>query len=64
MRIIQCTQGNGVQVSVQCCVCLQMVPLQDALADLDGPAFQAYYHANCLAPLQTVEKTPTNERKG
>lgn len=35
-------------VSVPCYVCGRMVRLCDALCDLDGPAFEAYYCPACV----------------
>jgi hypothetical protein len=33
------------KITVQCCICNRMGA---TLADLDGPAFKAYYHSECL----------------
>lgn len=35
-------------VRVQCFACKAMLLLADAIIDLDGPAFEAYYHRGCI----------------
>ncbi len=37
-------------VRVPCYQCSKMLPLSEALIDLAGPPFQAYYHLTCLPP--------------
>lgn len=45
--------NNGTRnVEVPCLACGQMIRLgQPGVADLDGPAYRAYYHASCIAAL-------------
>ena len=43
MRFVQDTSVAAYAVSVQCLKCGRMVRLAAAKADLDGPAFRAYY---------------------
>ena len=47
-------------VSVQCCACLKMVRLSDALFDLNGTPFHAYYHEAC-APVTSLDKSPLDK---
>lgn len=52
MRLVKDHSAGAYVVSVPCFKCAKMLSLSDAVMDLDGPAFQAYYHANCL--IETV----------
>lgn len=38
----------GSVLSLRCRLCGKFVPAEQVLADLDGPAFQAYYCAPCI----------------
>jgi late competence protein required for DNA uptake (superfamily II DNA/RNA helicase) len=33
---------------IQCCRCFRMAPADQIMADLDGPAFKAYYCRSCV----------------
>jgi hypothetical protein len=55
MKIVHGSKGGGADVSVQCCVCQKMVRIEECLMDLDGPAFQAYYHSKCLVEAREEE---------
>lgn len=48
MRIVHGTKDTPNNLDVPCYVCRRMVPLHECLVDLDGPAFLAYYHPQCL----------------
>jgi hypothetical protein len=57
MRLIQDHSFGAAAVSVPCFKCGRMVRMVDTLIDLDGPAFQAYYHKAC-APVGPVAPCP------
>ena len=45
--------------ATQCIACHQMIPAGTTkIADLDGPAFQAYYHTTC-APKKEANNDAT-----
>ena len=48
MNIVRDQSYAAYAVKVQCLRCGKMLSLADASIDLDGPAFEAYYHAACL----------------
>lgn len=48
-------------VSVPCYKCGSMLRLSDAVMDLDGPAFEAYYHATCLDVDTTDVQCPARD---
>lgn len=41
------TDTTLADLQVCCAKCGRMVAYQEAFVDLDGPAFQAYYHWDC-----------------
>jgi hypothetical protein len=43
-RATETTLNN---IKVACFKCGLMLPYREAMVDLDGPAFQAYYHFAC-----------------
>lgn len=57
-RLVVDHSAGARAVSVSCLKGDGMVKLADAVVDLDGPAFQAYYHAAC-APAGDI--TPNRE---
>jgi hypothetical protein len=54
MRLTVDHSAGAHNVQIQCYVCKAMLGLCDALIDLDGPAFEAYYHKACLPPGETL----------
>jgi hypothetical protein len=46
MNVIK-TRPSTPEVLVVCLACSATLKHSDAYADLDGPAFRAYYHADC-----------------
>jgi hypothetical protein len=56
MKLTRDHSDGALAVSVSCLTCGRMVRLADALVDLDGPAFEAYYHDNgrCLTGAPAV----------
>lgn len=46
MRLVKC-QASQPEVIVVCAACGGTLKHSEAWADLDGPAFQAYYHEAC-----------------
>ncbi len=46
MKLIKC-QPSAPDVIVTCYACGAKLKHSDAWADLDGPAFKAYYHESC-----------------
>jgi len=65
MRLVQATDDKGQWVT--CMECGEKLPLAEALADLDGPAFRAYYHVG-HTPEKATRTQPkpahTFERRG
>lgn len=47
MKYVQDHSLAAGNISVPCLACGKMVRLCDAIIDLDGPAFKAYYHEKC-----------------
>lgn len=48
--------------SVPCLRCRQLVRLSEAVIDLDGPPFEAYYHTPCApgtGPYPIITEDPT-----
>lgn len=45
MRLIVCHDSAGQRIA--CAKCGKKLALEGAIADLDGPAFRAYYHLAC-----------------
>jgi hypothetical protein len=46
---------GGQECYVQCCVCLKMVSTKEALADMNGEPFKAYYHPKCAESVREVQ---------
>lgn len=55
-RFVRDTNPGAYAVRVPCLTCGRMLLLADAVIDLDGPAFQAYYHdtAECRPREETI----------
>lgn len=51
------TESNPRPVFVACMACGEMIrETDDGVADLDGPSFRAYYHAQHVPTEETTEK--------
>ena len=64
MRLQKCEDTRGQRVT--CLSCNKTLLLKGAIADLDGPAFRAYYHSECLDndALDFIAKTTSDLLNG
>jgi hypothetical protein len=51
-KLVRDRNPGAHEVRVLCLACGHWLYLSEALIDLDGPAFEAYYHAEC-APAES-----------
>jgi hypothetical protein len=63
MRITRVSMRAGA-IKVFCIHCHGFIDgsREPVYADLDGPAFEAYYHRQCLTPEQVLEADKAQER--
>lgn len=53
-RFVRVPEPPGYAFVARCLTCGDTIALGTKIADLDGPAFKAYYHAACLPAGTTV----------
>lgn len=46
-------------VGVYCLACGKHVWLHDAIVDIEGPAFKAYYHQGCVPKTTPEQEVPS-----
>lgn len=63
MRLITDRSPGAYAVRVPCLKCGNMVLLAHAFIDVDGPAFAAYYHPDCV-PVSFMSHQTTITKKG
>lgn len=49
MRLAKVFEDSGLEFRAVCLGCGGTIPIGEKVADLDGPAFKAYYHRICAA---------------
>ena len=48
MHLVEGSKGAN-DVSVRCLICDRWLKVSEAMCDLDGPAFVAFYHRACIS---------------
>jgi hypothetical protein len=62
MRLVYDHSPGARAVSVPCLACGVMVRLSDAIIDLEGPPYRAYYHVQCL-PVGAPDRAPCSQQQ-